>query len=166
MSKVTEEQANKLEADIEDIELHDMDGDEIERVVSGLSGEGMTLRRERKKVRYQLYRLKSEAEGVSSSVSEESFKEKFEKIDLFDGWKNFSLTWDVAMDDPYRIVHRTHSVLEEWDEVIKSKFPSIEPGGKINYPDIKVRKRVEAESKLQEATKAKKKKSKKKKGSK
>ena len=164
MSK--EVDAHKLEAEIEEIDLHDMDDKEIERVISGLSPEGMTLRRSRKKIRYQLYRLKSEAEGITSNVSEDGFKEKFESQDFFDGWRNFSLTWDVAMDEPERIVHRTHSVLEEWEEVIRSKFPSIEPGGKINYPDVKVRKKVEAEAKLQNAAKKKAKKKTKKKSSK
>jgi len=155
MSNITEEDAYKLEADIEEIDLHDMDDKEIERVVSGLSQEGMTLRKARKKVRYQLYRLQSEANGISSSVSEEGFKELFEEHPFFEGWRNFSISWDVSMDDPYRIVHRHHSVLEEWDEVVKAKFPSIEPGGKITYPDINVRKKVEAEAKLQNKSKKK-----------
>ena len=45
------------------------------------------------------------------------------------------------------------SVNDEWDEIIASKFPSIAPGGKITYPDITVRKKVEAEAKLQEEQK-------------
>jgi len=146
----------KLEQDIEDLELHDKSESEIEKVISGLSVEGMEIRKARKTVRYQLYRLKGEAEGRCCNLSEEGFKEKFEDQRLFDGWRNFSVSWDVAINDPYRIVHRTLSVQDEWEDIIRAKFPSIEPGGKINYPDINVRKKVEAEAELQNKTKKKK----------
>lgn len=150
-----EEQQQQLEDDIEEIELHDKSEKEIERVISGLSSEAMKIRRERKKIRYQLYRLQNEALGKCANVSEEGFKEKFEEQPLFDGWRNFTITWDTALDDPYRIVRRHHSALEEWEEVVAAKFPSVAPGGKISYPDITVRKKVEAEAKLQEEAKKK-----------
>ena len=147
---------DKLEKEIEDLDLHDKTESEIKKVISGLSAEGMELRRTRKKIRYQLYRFKGEAEGVCANVSEEGFKEIFEDQPLFDGWRNFSQTWDVAMDEPLRIVHRQYSVQEEWDEIVRAKFPSIAPGGKITYPDVTVRKAVEAEAKLQSKKKKKK----------
>ena len=139
----------KLEQDIEDLELHDKSEAEIKRVVSALSAEGMEIRKARKKIRYQLYRLKAEAEGFASNVSEEGFKEKFEEQRLFDGWRKFSVSWDVSTEDPYRIVHRVLSVQEEWNEIVAAKFPSVAPGGKITYPDINIRKKVEAEVELQ-----------------
>ena len=150
-----EEVQTKLEEDIEEIELHDKSTAEIKEVINGLSAEAMTLRRNRKRIRYQLYRLKAEAEGICGNVSEEGFKELFEEQPFFDKWRNFSISWDVAMDEPMRIVHRYHSMADEWDEVIKSKFPSVAPGGKITYPDITVRRKVEAEAKLQEDAKKK-----------
>lgn len=149
---------DEIEQDIEDIELHDKSESEIEKVVSALSTEGMELRKTRKTIRYQLYRLKGEAEGRCVNLSEEGFKEIFESQRLFDGWRNFSVSWDVAMDDPYRILHRALSVQEEWNDVVRAKFPSVAPGGKITYPDIKVKKKVEAESKLQKKAKKKSKK--------
>ena len=144
MSK--QEDQDKLEEDIDALELHDKTEEEILRVIEGLSPEGMKLRKERKDVRYQLYRLKSEAEGKAPNASEEGFKEKFEGQEHFGGWRNFSVTWDVAMDDPYRIVHRIRSVGDEWDEIVKAKFPQINANGGIVYPDITVRKRVEAQA--------------------
>jgi len=149
---------DKLENDIEELELHDKSKKDIEKVISALSQEGMELRRQRKIIRYQLYRLKGEAEGRCVNVSEEGFKEIFETQPFFTGWRNFSISWDVAMDEPLRIVSRQHSVQDEWDEVVKSKFPSIQPGGKIIYPDVKVRKKVEAEAKKQSKKKTAKKK--------
>jgi len=151
-----EQEQENLDAEIEEIDLYDKSEEEITEVINGLSKEAMTLRRNRKQVRYQLYRLQNEALGKCANVSEEGFKEKFEEQPFFDKWKNFSISWDVAMDDPMRIVHRHHSMADEWDEVIKSKYPSVAPGGKISYPDITVRKKVEAEAKLQEENKKKK----------
>jgi len=98
----------QLEQDIEELELHDKSEEEILRVVDGLSQEAMTLRKERKAIRYQMYRVKTEAEGKCASKVEEGFREQFEEQPFFDGWKNFSITWDVAMDEPLRIVHRYH----------------------------------------------------------
>lgn len=145
----------KLEQEIEEIDLHDKSEEEIKKVIDGLSQEAMTIRKERKKIRYQLYRLQSEAEGRCANVSEPGFKEQFEDQPEFSGWRQFSISWDVALDDPMRIVHRYHSQADEWDEVMKSKFPSVAPGGKMSYPDITVRKKVEAEAKLQEENKKK-----------
>ena len=152
---MSEKDQEKLEETIEEIDLHDKSEDEINEVIDGLSRAGMDMRRERKKVRYQLYRLKSESLGECGNVSDEGFKEIFEKQPGFDKWRNFSITWDVAMDEPMRVVHRYLSALDEWEEVVKSKFPSIAPGGRISYPDITVRKKVEAEAKLQEENKKK-----------
>ncbi len=137
--------AKELDDKIEDIELADMGKTEIEKVVSALSEEGMLLRRTRRDVRYQLYRLRTDAEGKCATESTKEFAETFEKQDFFDGWRNFATTWDVAYDDPYRIVHRMHSEQEEWDELVRAKFPNIQPGGKIVYPDITVRNKVQAE---------------------
>jgi len=141
-----QEAVDKLDKDIEDLELHDMSETEIEKTVSAFSAEGLELRRARKKVRYQLYRLRTESEGKCASESDDEFRKKFEDQPLFDGWRMFGTTWDVAMDDPYRIVHKTISEQEEWNEVVRSKFPQIEAGGKIVYPDINVRKKVEKEA--------------------
>ena len=81
------------------------------------------------------------------------FKEIFERQQWFDGWRKFSVSWDVALDDPYRIVHRIRSVGDEWDELVKAKFPTILPNGAVHYPDITVRKKVEAEAELQREAK-------------
>ena len=153
MSKENEQE--KLEQDIDALELHDKDEEEIERVIKAFSEEGLKLRRERKNVRYQLYRLKSEAEGRAANVSDPGFKEIFENQTFFDGWRRFSESWDVALDDPYRIVHRIRSVGEDWDAIVEAKFPRIEPGGKVVYPDITVRKRVEQQAELDALERAK-----------
>ena len=143
-----------LEEKIDKIELYDKTEEEMKRIVSGISQEGFNLRRRRKHIRYQLYRMKGSVLGQCSDVSAPGFKEAFEAKERFDGWRNFGVTWDVALDDPERIVHRTRSVAEEWDDVIKAKFPVIEPGGRVVYPDVTVRHKVEAEAALQAAAKS------------
>ena len=52
-----------LDKDIDDLELDKMSPKEIERTVKALSPEGMSMRRERKDIRYKLYRLATEANG-------------------------------------------------------------------------------------------------------
>ena len=57
---------------------------------------------------------------------------------------------------PLRDVVIITTNVEEWDELVAAKFPQIQPGtGKISYPDIKVRKAVEKETKLQNDAKKK-----------
>ena len=144
MAKLTKKQIKKTEVlndTIDDLELENMSETEIEETVKAFSKEGMLLRKERKNVRYQLYRLRTESEGKTSSDSTKEFKQKFESQSYFDGWRMFGTTWDVAFDDPYRIVHKTLSEQEEWEELVGA-FPSI-VDGKVHYPDIKVRKKIE-----------------------
>jgi len=146
-----------LDNEVEELELHDKSEKDIEKIVSGMSNEARNIRAMRKHIRYQLYRLKSEAEGRASNVSEEGFKEKFEVQRGFDGWKMFSISWDVKLDDPEVVIARKLSEIEEWDALMESKFPTIK-NGVVVYPDIKVKEKVEAEIKVQNKNKAKKRK--------
>jgi hypothetical protein len=140
------QKAEQLELEIEELELADMSASEVDQFVAAMSPEGLELRRARKKVRYKLYRCRTESEGKGASEVDDEFKQLFETQESFDRWKLFGTTWDVAFDDPYRIVHKDKSEQEEWDELCAAKFPSVGHDGKITYPDIKVRKRVEQEA--------------------
>lgn len=143
----------KLDKELEEVELADMSIDEVEKTVKAFSTEGLKIRSDRKKVRYQLYRLRTEAEGKCANASTEEFIKSFEDQEFFDGWNNFATTWDVSFDDPMRIVHRTLSEQEEWDNVVKAKFPQITHDGKVVYPDMKVKAKVDKEAKKREANK-------------
>ena len=151
--KPTKKQVAKAEALDQEIErldnLHELSATEIERTVSAFSKEGVELRARRKKIRYQLYRCRTEKAGMCSADVSDEFKATFENQPFFAGWLNFAVTWDVAFDDPERIVHRTMSEADEWDEVVRAKFPQVDHTGKVTYPDITVRKRVEAEARKQ-----------------
>jgi len=134
----------KLNNKIENLDLSDMSKNEIDKVIKSFSPEGLELRRKRKAIRYQLYRLRTESEGKASADSTDEFRESFSNQPLFDGWRFFGTTWDVAFDDPMRIVHKDKSEQQEWDELVAAKFPTIDANGKVSYPDINVRKKVEA----------------------
>lgn len=149
MSKLKEQE--KLDQTIEDLDenIDEMDAEDFERVVAGNSMEAFQLRRARKDVRYQLYRMQTEAEGRGAAQPPPGLREHFEGSEGFKGWKWFGITWDVALDDPMRLVKRDLSVGDEWEQIIRTKFPVIEPGGKVTYPDIKVKEKVQAEAKRQ-----------------
>lgn len=139
----------KLEDEIENIQLENMSKSQITKTIKSLSTEGMKLRATRKKIRYKLYRLRTEAEGKCGSDSSDDFRKSFEDQPFFGGWKFFATNWDVAFDDPMRIVHRELSEQDEWDELVKAKFPQIivgENGTKIHYPDINVRNAVQEDA--------------------
>ena len=139
--------AKELENKIEELELDEMSEEEINDTVKAFSSEGVKLRADRKKIRYKLYRLRTESEGKCASDVDDDFKEIFENQDGFDSWRMFATTWDVSMTDPRKVVSRALSEQDEWDNVVRSKFPQIKPDGKIVYPDIQVKQKVDAESK-------------------
>lgn len=84
----------------------------------------------RKGVRYNLSRLRTEAEGGEKASPPEGFVEFFEEDEHFDGWENWGVTWDsgdpfdpsVPEDDPLKLYWRDQSIHEEWEEVLNSGF--------------------------------------------
>lgn len=132
-----------LDKKIDDLELDELSPKEIQRTVKALSPEGMSMRRERKDIRYKLYRLATEANGGPAADVDQALIEKYENDPLFAGWRYFGIIWDISQTEPYECVHRDKSLLQEWEDVVRAKFPQVEPGGKVNYPDIHVRKKIE-----------------------
>lgn len=130
-----------------DESIEDMTEEDFERIVKGNSREAFEIRRARKAVRYRLARIKTEVLGGPASEDHDGLKERFEAMPLFGGWRWYGVNWDVDLIDPFKIVSRTHSKIEEWEAIIAAKFPVIQPGGKIQYPDIKVKEAVAAEAK-------------------
>jgi len=83
----------------------------------------------RKRIRYTLFRLQTEAEGGEKAKPPAGFKTFYKKQTWFDGWDSFGITWDVGdplnpesrgSDSPFEAVPRYLSVNEEWDEVIEA----------------------------------------------
>ena len=136
----------KLEAEIEALALHEHDAAELDAAASALPRQDMALRRQRKATRYTLYRLRTEADGgCAAPKGSDEVRAKYESQPAFRGWKNFALSWDVSLDDPTLAVARDTSEIEDWEDLMKAKFPIIEPGGRVLYPDRKVKRAVQAE---------------------
>ena len=157
-----------IDEQIDELPMHEMTGEEALKMIDPNSFSHRITRRD---VRYKLYCKRTEAENainiaVATKVKEKHPKVKiprkvvlpkidkefvklYEEQDGFDGWKNFATTWDVALHDATVVVSRAFSEAEEWDRVVRAKFPKIEPGGKIVYPDMAVKKAVDAEAELQ-----------------
>lgn len=144
----------ELEQQIEELELDEVEPEEFEELVAAFSEEGMSIRKKRKNIRYILYRLKTEAEGMGSceaslikertGMTKKGFKELFESQDQFTGFKFFSINWDVDFLNPKKIVHRDFTDAEIWENIVRSKFPTIDLAtGKVVYPDMKVKKKVD-----------------------
>jgi len=138
----------QLEETIEGLDdnITEMSTGDFEDVVAGNSREAFTLRRRRKKIRYRLRRIQTAINGGPAAEDTEGLKEQFEAMKYFGGWRDYGRTWDVDLVDPMLIVHRDFTVEEEWEMLVRNKFPQIQPGGKITYPDIKVKRKVDRQA--------------------
>ena len=70
-------------------------------------------------VRYRLYRIKNNIE----MDTEDGIRTFFEGQDEFDGWHNFTVTWDVGTEGEWPNGHwvavkRRKSMEQEWNEVL------------------------------------------------
>ena len=75
-------------------------------------------------VRYWCYRFQTETNGgASADDAPKGFRKYFESQELFSGWKNFAVKWDVSDDDPFLLVRRGKSVWREWDEKLVGTVP-------------------------------------------
>ncbi len=80
------------------------------------------VRQVRRKVRYWLFRLRSEAEGLGDAKGiPAGLKTHYKKQEWFDGWENFGATWDVDDEDPLTTVPRWETIHEEWDRVLEQE---------------------------------------------
>ena len=87
----------------------------------------------RRKLRYWLYRFRTEAiESVPSNGAPEGLKAYFESLPGFSGWKDFAVKWDVPPGQanevvPYEIMPRKFSVWEEWQATMRAEV-KVHPG--------------------------------------
>ena len=143
-----------IDTEIDDLPMHEMD---TEKAIAKLDPNSIQARIKRKQIRYQLYCLRSQTEGKPLPENlDKTLVGHFMLQPGFDGFKNFAVTWDVALHDPMKVVSRNYSETEEWDRVVQAKFPQIQPDGSIKYPDMKVKEAVDTEYKKQVKEKKKK----------
>jgi len=103
----------------------------------------------RRDTRYKLYTIRT-CVGKALPITESAeFLQNFQTQLGFDGWDKFAITWDVSLNDPFKVVSRKFSEIEEWENTVKAKFPQIQPDGSVKYPDLNVKKSVDKEAKKQ-----------------
>ena len=135
---------NPIDTQIDDLPMHDM---ETIDALASIDPNSLKARLERKRIRYFLYCLRSMDQGKEGP--EDIPADLIGKITLqkgFTGWHNFAVNWDVALNNPYKVVSRQYSEEEEWERVVMAKFPQIKPDGNVEYPDMDVKKAVDEEA--------------------
>ena len=90
---------------------------DFQAILVGLSDEEARLRHD---IRYACFRVQNEKGGGAKAESKHrTIAKKVEKIEGFDGWKNFAKTWDVSTPKPIVIVKRKWSVWQEWNQTLE-----------------------------------------------
>lgn len=83
---------------------------------------------QRRKIRYWCFRFRTEEEGgPKADGAPVGLRGRLEDAEGFLGWGTFAETWDVAKDDPSRIVPRKESVHDEWTRALEKSVPTL-PG--------------------------------------
>lgn len=93
-------------------------------------------RKKRHDIRYACFRVQNYISGGAKAEKKHiTLSKKIEKLDGFEGWEKFAVTWDISTVTPIVLVKRKWSVFEEWDQTLKrvtEPLPGIENGGKGN----------------------------------
>lgn len=86
-------------------------------LLTGLSDEEARLRHD---IRYACFRIQNEKNGgAKAEKAHWKTAKKIEKIEGFEGWRNFAITWDVSMPEPLVIVKRKWSIFQEWNQTLE-----------------------------------------------
>jgi hypothetical protein len=90
------------------------DFDELRK---GLGSEGKQLRHE---VRYACFRVQNELQGgAKADEKHHAIAKEIEKLEGFEGWNKFSITWDISTPSPIVIVKRKWSIYQEWNQTLE-----------------------------------------------
>lgn len=86
----------------------------------------------RRKIRYWLFRFRTELEnGVEIDDAPKGLKKKFEKLEWFQGWANYGVSWDIHMTELFRIVPLKKSLDDEWKHIIDKVAIELVPDEKF-----------------------------------
>ena len=85
-----------------------------------IRGLNVADRKKRHDTRYACFRMQTHcAGGNKAEKSHIAITKKIEKLNGFEGWRKFALTWDVSTVSPIKLVKRKWSIYEEWNQTIK-----------------------------------------------
>lgn len=91
------------------------------------SDEELYLRTVRRRIRYWMFRLRTEAnEDRPADGLPEGLKSFYEDSEHFDGWENFATTWDVTEQNPLVTTWRFQSVEEEYEQKLEAEIRKAE----------------------------------------
>ena len=77
-------------------------------------------RKKRHDVRYACFRMQTYSSGGNKADKKHiTLAKKIEKLDGFEGWGKFALTWDVSNMSPIKLVKRKWSIYEEWNQTMR-----------------------------------------------
>lgn len=75
----------------------------------------LTKSLDRHRVRYILYSLKNGRTDMDGLKEVQEIKEHLSTQEHFQGWEQFSITWDVSPENPLKVIKRRFSVAQEWN---------------------------------------------------
>lgn len=83
----------------------------------------------RSQVRYWCFRFRTELEeGVKAAGAPRGLRPHFEKMEFFalaGGWAEFASRWDVAYQDPLRMVARISTIWQDWNSKLAEVVPEL-----------------------------------------
>lgn len=89
-------------------------------------GEEFSFLQVRRRARYYCGALRRKANGEDNKVRvPKKLVEYFEAQPQFEGWNNYSVTWDIKKDNPLELYYRTFSVDEEWEATLRRVVPEL-----------------------------------------
>ena len=94
-------------------------------------------RKRRHDVRYACFRMQTYCAGGNKPEKNHlTLAKKIEKLNGFEGWGKFALTWDVSTASPIKLVKRKWSIYQEWNQTmmrVAEPLPGEKDGGENNF---------------------------------
>ena len=85
-----------------------------------LRGMDTADRKKRHDVRYACFRMQTHQQGGEKPKKEHlAIAKKIEKLNGFEGWETFAVTWDVSKVSPIKLVKRKWSIHQEWGQTMR-----------------------------------------------
>ena len=97
---------------------------DFEVLFNSLSKQQKRLRRD---IRYGCFRIqKYIVEGCPIyEDSHQLIKDAIEKLENFESWETFAITWDISIPEPLTLVKRKWSIQQEWNAVLTKVVPEL-----------------------------------------
>lgn len=89
-------------------------------------GDVFSFHQVRRRARYYCGAMKRKSDGENNTVRvPKKLIEYYESLNGFEGWSQYSRSWDITKEDPLTIYFRTFSVEEEWEATLRRVVPEL-----------------------------------------